>query len=54
MNTRFALTLAVVMTFAPAFASAEQKPPSVHMRPQLFHDRTPHVHAHGSKLHRPA
>jgi hypothetical protein len=29
---------------APLIAENRQHSPAAHMRPQLFHDRTPHVH----------
>ena len=47
----FALT--ILTAAAPAFASEfHAHSVAAHMRPQLFHDRSPHVHNRAAQPHR--
>jgi len=55
MKTKFVMTLALLTAFAvPAFADSNPHAPTAHMRPQLFHDRSPHIHNRGSQPHHQA
>jgi hypothetical protein len=45
------LSIALLLTLLPTLALAKPHGSSSHMRPQLFHDRTPRVHEHSSKPH---
>jgi hypothetical protein len=40
------LPLLLLLTLIPALAFAKPKTATAHMRPQLFHDRTPKVRTH--------
>jgi hypothetical protein len=44
---------AMVLAAAPALVFASQAP-QAHIRPQLYHDRTPKAHVHQSLPHRSA
>jgi hypothetical protein len=54
----FALLLAVAPALAlasqstPPPASVSQRTPTAHLRPQLYHDRSPKAHVHESSPHR--
>jgi hypothetical protein len=45
------ISIALLLALAPAFASARPKTPTAHMRPQMFHDRTPKARIHQSPPH---
>jgi hypothetical protein len=45
------LIIALLLTLTPTLALAKPKTGSSHMRPQLFHDRTPKAHVHSAKPH---
>ena len=45
------IIVALLLTFSPVLAFAKPRSATVHMRPQLFHDRAPKAHNHGSKAH---
>jgi hypothetical protein len=38
------ITMALMLALAPTLASARSKGATVHMRPQMFHDRSPKPH----------
>lgn len=46
------LSIALLLVLAPALASAKPRTMSSHMRPQLFHDRTPKAHVHVTTVRR--
>ncbi|MBB5340391.1 hypothetical protein [Tunturiibacter gelidoferens] len=43
--------IGLLLALAPAFASATPKPPTAHLRPQLYHDRSPKARIHQSLPH---
>jgi hypothetical protein len=45
------LSIALLLALTPTLALAKPKTTSSHMRPQLFHDRTPKAHVHTAKPH---
>ncbi len=53
LKTLTALALALALTIAPAFANAQPiRNTGPHMRPNLFHDRSPQMHQqHNSIAH---
>lgn len=54
MKLTLAFALAIFATAGPALAQPGQHLASAHLRPQLFHDRSPHIHNRGSQPHREA
>jgi hypothetical protein len=55
MKLKLVLALAILAAVAPAFAASHPHNGGAHMRPQLFHDRSPHVHSsRGSQPHHQA
>jgi hypothetical protein len=54
MNFKLVLALAALISAAPAFAETAPHAAGAHMRPQLFHDRSPHIHNRGSQPHHQA
>jgi hypothetical protein len=42
------LTIALLVALAPVVAQAKPMSGSTHMRPQLFHDRSPKAHMHNA------
>jgi hypothetical protein len=42
---------ALLVALAPALAFASQRTPTAHLRPQLYHDRTPKARVHQSLPH---
>jgi hypothetical protein len=44
MKVKF--SIALLIAFVPGFAQAKPHSASAHMRPSLFHDRTPKPHPH--------
>ena len=40
------VSIALLLVLAPALASARPRTMGTHMRPQLFHDRTPKARVH--------
>jgi hypothetical protein len=45
------LSIALLLSLTPTLAFAKPKTASGHLRPQLFHDRTPKAHVHSAKPH---
>jgi hypothetical protein len=45
------IALVLLMALTPALAQAKPKSGSSHMRPQLFHDRTPKARTLNSHVH---
>jgi hypothetical protein len=45
------LSIALLLSLIPTLAFAKPKTGSAHLRPQLFHDRTPKAHVHSAKPH---
>ena len=45
------LSIALLLTLTPMLAFARPRTSTVHMRPQLFHDRSPRAHVRSSKPH---
>ncbi len=45
------LFIALLLSLTPTLALAKPKTGSAHLRPQLFHDRTPKAHVHSAKPH---
>lgn len=45
------LSIALLLSLTPTLALAKPKTASAHLRPQLFHDRTPKAHVHSAKPH---
>jgi hypothetical protein len=45
------LSIALLLSLTPTLALAKPKTTSAHLRPQLFHDRTPKAHVHTAKPH---
>jgi hypothetical protein len=45
------LSIALLLTLIPTLAFAKPKTGSSHLRPQLFHDRTPKAHVHSARPH---
>ncbi len=45
------LSIALLLSLTPTLALAKPKAASAHLRPQLFHDRTPKAHVHTAKPH---
>ena len=45
------LSIALLFALLPTLALAKPHTTSTHLRPQLFHDRTPKVHVHSAKPH---
>ncbi|WP_263368005.1 hypothetical protein [Edaphobacter bradus] len=43
--------IAMLLALTPGLAFANSKTSSVHMRPQLFHDRSPRIHSHAAQPH---
>jgi hypothetical protein len=43
------LSIALFLTMIPSLAFARTRGTSAHLRPQLFHDRSPKQHAHIAK-----
>lgn len=54
MKLKFVLALAFLAAAAPVFAQSGPHTSGAHLRPQLFHDRSPHIHDHGSQPHHQA
>jgi hypothetical protein len=46
--------VALMIVTSPMLALASSHSASAHMRPQLFHDRSPKPHVHQAKPHRSA
>ncbi len=47
----FAFLALLLVGLAPAAAYASRNGGTAHTRSQNYHDRTPHVHSHGSHSH---
>jgi hypothetical protein len=45
------ISLALLLALTPALALAVPRTPTAHLRPQLYHDRTPKAHVHQSVPH---
>jgi len=45
------ISIALLVALVPAFAQAKPISTSTHMRPQLFHDRTPKARTRDSHMH---
>jgi hypothetical protein len=45
------LSIALLLALTPTLALAKPKSGGAHMRPQLYHDRTPKAHVHTAKPH---
>ncbi len=45
------ISIALLLTLIPTLALAKTHGSSSHLRPQLFHDRTPKAHSHTPKAH---
>ncbi|WP_158944491.1 hypothetical protein [Granulicella sp. S190] len=45
------LSIGLLLALAPVFASATPKPPTAHLRPQQYHDRSPKAHIQHSFVH---
>jgi len=54
MKLNLALALVLLTAVAPAFAEPHSHAASSRMRPQLFHDRTPHARDRGAQPHHQA
>ena len=56
LKTQFALVLGTIMLLAPVALIAQSNPHAggsgTHMRPVLFHDRSPRPHAHSVTAHK--
>jgi hypothetical protein len=48
---RAKISIALLLALTPSLAFAKPKTASSHMRPQLFRDRSPKMHAHISHVH---
>ncbi len=46
------LALVLLTTAGPVFADSRPHSAAAHMRPQLFHDRAPHVHNREAQVKR--
>ncbi len=52
MKTKWFTLAALVLALSPALALAHPTPTSgAHMRPNLYHDRSPKLHEHSSVAH---
>lgn len=51
---KLSVVTALLLTLTPVLAFATPRTSGAHMRPQLFHDRTPKVHIHQIKPHHTA
>jgi hypothetical protein len=45
------ISIALLIALTPALAQAKPRSGGTHMRPQLFHDRTPKARPRDSRLH---
>ena len=45
------ISFALLLALTPVLALASQRTPTPHLRPQLYHDRTPKAHVHQSLPH---
>jgi hypothetical protein len=45
------ISIALLLAMIPTLALANSRTGGSHLRPQLFHDRTPKAHVHSAKPH---